>query len=66
MKKNHLCTSYHKFYIKDKDIKNHWVVHSKMKPIGVDEFFSRNIVINELESILNKDDKTEASVAAED
>ena len=25
VKKNHYCTSYHKFFIKDKTPKNHWV-----------------------------------------
>ena len=43
---------------------NHWVGHSKMYPIGVDELFEGKFIINELESSLNDDDETEASVVA--
>ena len=41
---------------------NHWVGNSKTKPINVDELFYRKFIINELESSLNNDDETEASV----
>ena len=55
--------SSHKFYIINKYISNHWVGHSKMKPIDVNKSFNRNVIINELEFSLNDDDdKTEASV----
>ena len=42
-----------------------WVGHSKMKSINVDEFFDRKVDIDELESIFNENDKTEALVVAE-
>ena len=35
---------------------NHWVGHSLIKPIGVDELFIGRVVICEFESILNDDD----------
>ena len=43
----------------------HWVGYLKMKPIDVDEFFNRKEIINELESSLNVNEKTKASVDAE-
>ena len=36
-----------------------------MKSINVDEFFDRKVDIDELESIFNENDKTEALVVAE-
>ena len=53
MKIEPFCTSPQKIYIKDEDKKCHWVVHSKMKPIGVGEFFNIKAIINKLESIIN-------------
>ena len=65
-------TSHYKFYIKYKAIRNHWVGHSLIKPIDVDDLFNKRIIIRELESSLNddgaiytsivEDDKIEASV----
>ena len=43
---NTFCTSGHRFYTKDKDMTCHWVGHSKMKPIDVDEFFNIKAIIN--------------------
>ena len=43
----------------------HSVGHSKIKPLDVDKLFNRKVVINELESSLNINDQTEASVVAE-
>ena len=37
-----------------------------MKPIGVDELFDRNFIIDELESNLNRNYKTEASFVTEE
>ena len=62
MKKTTFSSSSQNTYIKDKDTMNHWVGHSKMYPIGVDELFEGKFIINELESSLNNDDETEASV----
>ena len=47
-------------------MKNHCVGNSKMKPIDADEFFNRNVIIDELESTLNDYGATYASVVAED
>ena len=44
MKKNPFGISYHKFYIKDKYMVNHWIVHSKMKPIDIDELLDRKVI----------------------
>ena len=44
---------------------NHWVRHSLMKPIGIDELFNRRVIIYELESSLNYDDSIDALVVAE-
>ena len=65
MKERPFFTSFHKFYTKDKDITNHWVGHSKMKPIDDDKLFNRKVIIDELESDLNDYDKTEASSVTE-
>ena len=43
----------------------HWVGCSLKKPIGVDEFFNLRVIIHQLESSLNDDDKIDASVVAE-
>ena len=56
MKKNTLYNPSHKFYIKDKTLTNHWVRHSLMEPIDVDELFNRRVIISELEASLNDDD----------
>ena len=55
----------HKFYIKDKAMKSHWVVHSLMKPIDDDKIFNRRVIIRELGSSLNDDDSIDASVIPE-
>ena len=44
----------------------HWVGRSKMKPIDVEELFNRKVVIDELETNLNDNDKTEALVVSEE
>ena len=62
MKKNPFGTYPHKFYIKDKTPKKHWVGHSQIKPIDVDEFFNRRFIIGELEYSFNDDDTIGASV----
>ena len=61
MKKNFFCKSPHKFYLKDKNPKNHWFGYSLMKPIDVDELFNRRVIINELEARLNDDYEIDAS-----
>ena len=50
------------FYIRDKAMNNHWVGNSIMKPIDVDEFFNKKVIICELESSLNEDAAIDASV----
>ena len=45
---------------------NHWVGHQLIKPINVDKFFNRRVIIRELGSSLNDDDTIDASVVAED
>ena len=54
-----------KFYIKNKDITFHWVGHSKIKPIGVDEFFKRKAFNNESDSTVNINEPTDKIVIAE-
>ena len=46
-------------------MKNHWVGHSLMKAIDVDEFFNRRVVISELRYSLNDGDAIDVSVVAE-
>ena len=36
----------------------HWFGHSKMKPIDVDEFFYRKVIIDDLEYNLNNNEKS--------
>ena len=43
----------------------HWVGHSKIKPFDVDESFDIEVVIDELESNFNDNDRTESSAVAE-
>ena len=62
MNKNHFFTYYHKFYIKDKTSKNHWVGHSLMKPIDVDKLSNRRVINSELEASFIGDDAIDASV----
>ena len=38
---NSFCTSSFNFYIKDYNITCHWVWHSKIKPIFINELFKR-------------------------
>ena len=45
---------------------NHWVGHSLMKPINVDEFFNGRVIIHEFEYSLNEDATIETSVVAEE
>ena len=45
------------FDIKYKDMTNHWVGHSLMKPIDVDKLFNRRFIMHEFESSLNDDEK---------
>ena len=45
--------------MKEKDMKFHWVVHSKIKRIGVDGSFNKKIIINELKFILNNNGEIE-------
>ena len=63
-RKTSFCKSCHKFYIKDKDMKNHCVIQSLMTPIDVREFFNRMVIIYELGSSLNDDGKISTSVVA--
>ena len=44
---------------------NHWVAHSIMKHIYVDEIFNRKVIIRELGSSLNDDKKIDSSVVEE-
>ena len=39
---------------------NYWVGKSLMKPIDVDKFFNRRVIICESKSSLNDDDEIEA------
>ena len=64
MKENPFCTSSHKFYIKDKSMINHWVRHSIIKHINVDELFNIKLIINELIYSLNYYDEIDALVVA--
>ena len=61
MKKNTLSTSFHKFYIKNKTTKNHWVWKSLTKPIDIDELFNRRVIISEFGASLTNDNAIEAS-----
>ena len=65
MKKKLFCTSSHKFNIKDKSFTNHWVGHSLVKPIDVDELFNIRVIISELESSLGDDSAIDTSVVPE-
>ena len=38
----------------------HWVRHSLIKPIDVDEFIKRRVIASELESSLNDDNEIDA------
>ena len=64
--KKTVCTYSYNFYIKDTAITKNWVRHLLMKPICVDEFCTRRVVIHELESSLHYDDAIDASVVAEE
>ena len=44
---------------------NHWIGHSPIKPIDVDELFNRRIIITGPEDSLNDDNAIDASVVAE-
>ena len=66
LKINPFVTSSFKFYIKDKDISCHWVGHSKMRPIDVDEFFKRKSFNYETYQTLKFNDQTEEPVDEED
>ena len=61
MNKNPFCTSSQNIYTKDKTTTNHWVGHSIVKPIDVDELFNRRIIISKLGDILNDYYAIEAS-----
>ena len=41
---------------------NHWVEHSLMKPIDVDELLNRRVRVSELESSLNDNEEIYTSV----
>ena len=58
MKKIYFFTASHKFYLKFKDITNHWVGHLEMKPIDVKKLSDRKFVINKLKSGLKNDAET--------
>ena len=53
MKKNYFCKYPHKFYIKDRTTKNHWVEHSLTNPMYDDELFNRRVKISKLKTCLN-------------
>ena len=61
VRKTPFCKYPHNFYIEYKTTTNHWVGHSLMKPIDVDELFNRRLIISESESSLNDDDAIDAS-----
>ena len=63
---NSFSKSSFKLYIKYKDMAYHWVVHWKMEPIKVDEWFQRKAFKNELGSTLNVYAPTYELYVAED
>ena len=65
-KYNLLCTSSFRFYIRDKDMSFHCVVHYNMKPIDVDELFKRGDFNNETYSTLKVNAQTKEPIDAED
>ena len=65
MKKKPSFTCSHKFYIKYKTNKNHWVGNLITKPIDIDEFLNRRDIIPESEASFNDDDAIDASGIAE-
>ena len=61
VKKKPFGTSSQKLYLKDKTHKNHFVGHSLMKSMDVDEFFKRRVIISELVARLNDDDEIQTA-----
>ena len=51
--KKYFCTSFHKFFIKDKYLKKYWVGHLVIKPLDVDVCFNRRVIISAFGYSLN-------------
>ena len=42
------CVSTKNFYLKDNDKTSHWVGHSRLKPLDLEDFYNSKRIINEL------------------
>ena len=49
---NTFGVSTNKFYLKYHDKTSHWVGHSKLIPLDLEDFYKRKIIINGVEAIL--------------
>ena len=47
--KNPFCVSSKRLYLKDNNKTSHWVGHSKLKTLYLEDFYNRKIIINKLE-----------------